>query len=111
MTLGEWLGQRTPPPPPALRRGVEQALGESLALEATSAADACLACAERLITALLRSDCTSRELALDLLTADALVTYAFEAAGESPAGLATRAAESMRRIAALGVAQREGATA
>ena len=111
MTVGEWLGRRTPPPPPALLKRVEQALGESLTLDGGRTADACLASAERLVSELLRSDCVSRESALDLLTADALVTYAFEAAGESPAGLASRAAESMRRIASLGAVQREGATA
>ena len=111
MTVGQWLARRTPRPPAALVRRVEDALGDSLALDAHVAADACLRSAELLVSALLRSNSTTRESALDLLTADALVTYAFEAAAESPVDLAPRAAQAMRRIAALGAAQREGATA
>ena len=111
MTVGEWLARRTPAPPPALRARVEHALAESAALDASAATDACLRAAERMVDELLGGNCTSRESALDLLTADALVTYAFEAASESPADLAARAGEAMRRIASLGAAPREGATA
>jgi hypothetical protein len=39
------------------------------------------------------------------------VTYAFEAAGESPSDLAPRAVRAMRRIASIGAAGREGAAA
>lgn len=111
MTVAEWLALRTPQPPPALRARVEVALGPSLSLDGIQAADACLDASERLVRELLRSNCTTRETALDLLTADALVTYAFEAAAESPAGLAARATRAMRRIASLGAAQHEGVTA
>ena len=38
-----------------------------------------------MLRALLRDDCATRASALDLLAADALATYAFEAAAESPA--------------------------
>ncbi len=111
MTVGEWLARRTPAPPPVLRARVELALAESASLDASAATDACLRAAERIVDELLGGNCTSRESALDLLTADALVTYAFEAASESPADLAARAGEAMRRIASLGAAPREGATA
>jgi hypothetical protein len=111
VTVGEWLARRTPQPPPALRRRVEEALTDSLALDAGDAADACLRSGERIVRELLHGDCTTRESALDLLTADALVTYAFEAAGEGPADLAPRAAEAIRRIASLGATRPEGAVA
>jgi hypothetical protein len=111
MTVAEWLDRRTPEPPAALRARVEVALGDSLTRDASHVPDVCLGAAERLVELLLRADCTSRESALDLLTADALVTYAFEAAGEAPADLARRAADAMTRIARLGAARREGATA
>jgi hypothetical protein len=111
MTVGEWLALRTPPPPPALRARLERALGPALASHRDSASDACLRASEDLVEQLLRGDCTSRDSALDLLTADALVTYAFEAAAELPGGLAERATGAMRRIAALGAARRERATA
>jgi hypothetical protein len=70
-----------------------------------------LRAAERLIEDLLQGECTSRDSALDLLAADALVTYAFEAAGEAPASLVPRATAAMRRIASLGVSRQAGAAA
>jgi hypothetical protein len=111
MTVGEWLAARTPPPPPALRERIRQALGGASAPGTESAPDVYLDAAERLVGELLRGNSTSRESALDLLTADALVTYAFEAAGEAPAGLAERATAAIARIASLGAADREGAMA
>jgi hypothetical protein len=110
MTVREWLAHRTPVPPPALRARLDEALGESDAA-ADDVAEACLRTAERLIETLLRGECTSRESALDLLTADALVTYAFEAAGASPGDLVSRASGAMRRIAALGGGRPAVATA
>jgi hypothetical protein len=53
------------------------------------------------LRALRREGCTCRAQALELLAADALVTYAFEAASEEPEALAARADEAMRRIAEL----------
>ena len=111
MTMGEWLARRTPPPPPALRTRLEQALGDATPTDDPDVPERCLRAAERLVRELLRSNCTTRESALDLLTADALVTYAFESAAESPADLTARATEAMRRIASLGTAPREGAGA
>lgn len=102
MTVADWLDGRTPVPPPALRARIREALGEASTASVERAGDVCLAAAERLVGGLLAGDCTSRDCALDLLTADALVTYAFEAAAQSPADLVPRAAAAMRRIAALG---------
>jgi hypothetical protein len=110
MTVRDWLVHRTPVPPPALRARVDEALGDS-ATATDDVAEVCLCAAERLIRELLHGECTSRESALDLLTADALVTYAFEAAGASPADLVPRASAAMRRLAVLGGGRRAGATA
>lgn len=134
-TVGEWLAARTPPPPPALRNRIREAIGVAATLPIERAPEACLVAAERLVALLLRESSTSRESALDLLTADALVTYAFEAAGEAAgeastdaigaatgegAGattgaprveLAERASAAIRRIASLGAVDREGAMA
>jgi hypothetical protein len=111
MTVGEWLAQRRPVPPPALTARLEAVLGNGVDANAATATDICLRAAERLVGELLRGDSASRESALDLLAADALVTYAFEAAAEAPATLAATASAAMERIAALDAAQREGAIA
>jgi uncharacterized membrane protein len=61
----------------------------------------CLAAGERLVREIIRDNAISRESALDLLAADALVTYAFEAASEQPAELERRARDAMARISAI----------
>ena len=101
MTIGDWLAARRPAPPEALRDRLSRELAPFLATDAREMPAACLDAAERLVTALLAEGSTTRASALDLLTADALVTYAFEAASEAPAELAERATIAMRRIAAL----------
>lgn len=108
-TIAEWLATREPVPPPALRARLASALGEWMAEDRRLAAEACLAAGERVLAAVLHDDESSRTCALDLLAADALVTYAFEAAAESPADLGARADDAMRRIAALGSDSLEGA--
>lgn len=70
--------------------------------DAPDEALACLAAGEAMLVRVLREDCASRDTALDLLTADALVTRAFERAADSPASLPGLAEEAMRRIARLG---------
>jgi hypothetical protein len=101
-TVAGWLAMRQPAPPSALEGRLRAALGEDARRDARDAADVCLAAGERLLATVLRDDEANRECALDLLAADALVTYAFEAASESPADLAARAAHAMSAIASLG---------
>jgi hypothetical protein len=101
MILAQWLDRREPVPPPALRARIDAALGRDLDAESADPSETLLAAGERLVRHLLAEDATSRDSALDLLAADALVTYAFEAATERPADLARRAAAAMARIAAL----------
>ncbi len=103
MTLGEWLDSRTPPAPPALLARMRSALGDRLTLPAEKADALCLAAGEALLADLLASGRTSRDGAIDLLAADGLVTYAFEAASERPAGpdgLARDAIEWIARVPA-----------
>ena len=102
MTIAWWLDARRPLPPPALRARIDAALADSLESDERGAAEACLGAGERVVESLLRENATSRETAIDLLAADALVTYAFEAASDRPTELASLAAEAMSRIAALG---------
>jgi hypothetical protein len=98
MTRARWRDAVSPPPPPALAAAVEAQLDS----RDDPTPEAYLEAAERLLAALLRDGCTSRDSALDLLVADALVTYAFEAASsEDPAQIIERAHDAMRRIAAF----------
>ena len=104
MSVADWLDARNPAPPAALARRLRVALGGALA-DARPTDDRLFAAAEMLLARLLREGCAARAAAEDLLTADALVTYAFEAAAEhQPSRLEERAADAMRRISALGLA-------
>jgi len=102
MILAQWLDLRQPVPPPALRARIDSALGPDLHADRSDPCETLLAAGERLVRDLLADEATSRDSALDLLAADALVTYAFEAASEAPGELAPRAAAAMARIARLG---------
>lgn len=99
-TLEAWLAAREPAPPPALAARLRELLGaDALGAREADATECLLAAGEATLARLLREAKTTRESALDLLAADALVTYAFEAAGEQAATLETRAASAMVRIA------------
>ena len=99
MTLGDWLAARTPPPPPALSDRLQTLIGEDLTTPADEAPERLLAAAERLLQTMIDPPASSRDAALDLLAADALVTYAFEAAGDDPSRLEERARAAMNRVA------------
>ena len=77
-TAREWLAQRSDDVPPSLQLRMEQASAaadaDSLVAELTAAALECLRVALQ--------KCDDRAAALDLLAADALVTYACAAAAE-----------------------------
>jgi hypothetical protein len=100
-TVADWLVEREPAPPDALLRRLLESLGPAAQRESAEAAELCLAAGERLVTTVLHDDDGSRDNALDLLAADALVTYAFEAASATPDDLSALAARAMERIAAL----------
>jgi hypothetical protein len=101
-TVADWLVQREPAPPDALLRRLLETLGADAQRPSREAADACLAAGERLVATVLREEEANRDYALDLLAADALVTYAFEAASGTPDELSARAARAMSSIAVLG---------
>ena len=94
---GAWLAARAPAPPPALATRLRQLLGES-ALAEPATPGALVGAAARVLGDLLADGCDTRASALDLLAADALATYAFEAAGETPARLEAEASRAMRVI-------------
>ncbi len=83
-----WLDARESPPPPELRARMAEALGAVKAETVPGAlAEAALSCLQATM-----AQPADRASALDLLAADALLTYALEAAAEL-------GAETLRRIA------------
>ena len=106
MTVREWVRTREPRPPAALLDRLDAVLGDALDHPVDGIATVLLTAGERLAADLLGGERTSRESALDLLTADALVTYAFEAAGATPGSIDVLAGDAMGRIASLAAAGR-----
>ena len=100
-TVGEWLARLQPTPPDALAERLRLALAPHIDEAVGRVPEACLSAGERLLDALLASGSTTRGTALDLLTVDALVTYAFQVAADAPERLEERAARAMARIATL----------
>ncbi len=81
---------------------VIRALGADGERPASETAAACLDVAAQRLAAILEERRFQRDGALDLLTVDALVTYAFEHASMStPADLSGMAAAAIRRLGAL----------
>ena len=90
--LVAWLDARRPAPPPTLRRHLLGLVRDAPQRLPEHLADTGVAVLDRVFS----RPQAGRELALDLLAADAFVTYAFEAQAEvDTAGLATLA----RRVA------------
>ena len=92
-TLAAWLAGRRPAPPPALDARITEVVGD----EAGSPPVTLAALGARVLDAVAGTPAQTRPYALDLLTADALVTYAFEAQAESDVRGLTRLAERIDR--------------
>jgi hypothetical protein len=101
VTPQQWLDAREPAAPDPLRADLRNVLSDAPAGD--DIGEVMLMRGTALLERIVRGDTSSRECARDLLAADALVTYSFEAAGEAPGNLAERAREALHRIAALGV--------
>lgn len=101
MTIRAWLRSRTPPAPAPLLARLEAALGPALDDDASSAPARLLDAAVELLRPLVARDDAGRDCALDLLAADALVTYAFEAASDDVDSLDGLTHDAMRRLASL----------
>jgi hypothetical protein len=103
VTVREWLANRRPAPPSALASRVAEALSERLNDDASGMFDYAIDAAISILAEVVVRPTAGRECALDLLTADALTTYAFEAAAAEPEQLVGRADDAMRRLAGIGV--------
>jgi hypothetical protein len=84
-----WLDARRPAPPPALRARIERAVTDAALPLPAQLADLGRVLLDRVAS---RPE-GGRELALDLLAADAFITYAFEAQADTDVGGVTRLAE------------------
>ncbi len=102
MSSEVWIAQRTAEAPSALRARVDDVLRVGAPV-GTDAPEQLVRVAERLLGGLVapQGGGEHRQGALDLLAADAAVTWAFEKAADDPKTLATRAEDAMRRIAAV----------
>ena len=93
-TLREWLASRKPKPPAQLAERLAEIVGDE-AFDGAASANVLI---ERGIQT-LRSALSDRDGALDLLAADALITYAMEAAADDFATMDATAADAIQRIA------------
>jgi hypothetical protein len=93
-TLRDWLASRKPEPPPQLAGRLAEIVGDE-AFNGASTADVLIG---RGIET-LRSALSDRDGALDLLAADALITYAMEAAADDFATMDATAADAIQRVA------------
>ena len=101
MTHAEWLRSRTPAAPPALVACIGDLLAAHAEWDSLARPEAFVAASELLLRRVLQGQSQERASALDLLAADACVTYAFEAAADEPQTIVERAAQAKRRIAAI----------
>lgn len=96
--LRDWLDTRQPAAPDALRARLAGLVEAHTEWEALPLPEALLAASERLLRQVLAAPVRQRSTALDLLAADACVTYAFEAASDEPERLVTLADGAVKRI-------------
>ena len=93
-----WLDTRRPAPPAVLRAHLEAAVTD----RAEALPDHLAALGGALLARVVATPAGGRELALDLLAADAFVTYAFEAQAEADAA---RLAPLAERVASGGAVE------
>ncbi len=100
MNTVAWVEQHGAAAPPALRARVLEVLQADAGAKSAPVAEALLRAGERLLADVIAPrNGEARAAALDLLAADACVTWAFEAGADEPGTLATRAEDAMKRIA------------
>jgi len=97
-----WFRAREQEVPATLAAQLRGTLAEVSRDADTHMADRLVEAGVELAATVARAAPMTRAQALDLLTADALITYAFEAAADDPAQLVARADAAMRAIAAVG---------
>ena len=84
-----------------MRARILGALGDGLQRAVPDTERVCLEAAERMLSRLFADGTGSRSEAVDLLAADALVTYALEFAAETPPEFEARATQALQRFGQL----------
>jgi hypothetical protein len=92
------MSERNASPPQELEYAMRAAVDNKTLPSAAELLEA----AERLLDRVLRTDCESRESALDLLTVDALMTRALAIAAKDPNLLEEFPEQAMQRVASHG---------
>jgi hypothetical protein len=100
-TAADFVAQHAGSTPAALIARVQAVLAADESAASLPTAEALLRAGETLLAAVLKDSEAGRAVALDLLAADACVTWAFEAAADEPGTLPQRADAAMQRIAEL----------
>jgi len=95
--VGEWLASRSPAPPADLSNRMSSLVGAKQCADESEMAALFIHAAAGLLASL--SD--DRLAAYDLLTADALVTYAMEASADDPSRLDAAASLAMQALSAV----------
>lgn len=101
--LKEWLASRSPPPPPRLAARLAAAVPLSAGSDSGELSGSLIAAATSILREAIAESSEERNgaVALDLLAADALITYAVEAAAEDCERFAARTDEMIARISAV----------
>lgn len=102
MTVRTWLSSRTPEAPAALVARLLDLLGADADAPVNRATTILIETARATLGRIVAEERFAREGALDLLAADALMTYAYEYASES--GLSASALDALSRQGASQVA-------
>ncbi len=101
-SVRSWLQSRQPAPPAELAAKLAQCVDAApeAVLAGGSVAEVMGALGTWLLDSVVEGRRTGHDTALDLLAADAFVTYAFEAASEEAADVAVLATRLLQRVGA-----------
>ncbi len=104
MTAAEWMARVPAEVPERLLARVREVLGAHSSWAGLPASESLVFVADELLRTVLADgagDGAPRDRALDLLAADACVTWALEAAADQPGSLGAHASKTMQRLAAV----------
>ena len=100
MSLADWMSTREPAPPDRLLARLTELMHPDGANQDVRA-EAMVKAAGEVLRRLLREGQTARNSALELLAADALATYAFEAQSDEPEAMDARCTWAMSYLAKI----------